>query len=263
MLSEQRRPRSPVWTRSILWLMLVLLYGPLAVMVLGAFRFQGAWGFGHFVQAISDPYWMEALGRSAAVAVGTGLLSTILGMGAALSLEKRRSFTLGTRSLLIFITLAMVMPELVFALTLLSWFAWLGQSLSLLTVIAAHVTFSVSFSFLIFQGQLAQMDDSLLEAAQDLGASPWQAFWKVKLPLLIPSVFSSFLVCFILSFDDFLISYYVNGVGSDTLPIKLYSSMKTGMTPQLNALATLMSLISAGVLILIARFNLRQNKPGK
>ena len=102
------------------------------------------------------------------------------------------------------------------------------------------------------------MDLSLIEAAQDLGASPFQAFWKVKLPLLGPTILSSFLVCFILSFDDFLISYFVNGVGSDTLPIKLYSAMKTGISPQLNALATIMALISGGLLIAITRSNLRQ-----
>lgn len=257
MSGDARRPKAPSWARSVLYGVLVLLYIPLLVMALGAFRVEEGWGLSHFAEALSDPFWIEALARSAFVAVGTGVIATLLGLGVALFLDRRSKLSAPEKGLSSLITLAMVMPELVFALTLLSWFAWLGQSLSLLTVLAAHVTFSISFSFLIFRGRLAQMDLSLIEAAQDLGASPFQAFWKVKLPMLMPTLVSSFLVCFILSFDDFLISYFVNGVGSDTLPIKLYSAMKTGMSPQLNALATVMALISGGLLILVTRSNLR------
>lgn len=258
MNSTNKRPVAPIWARATLITVLVLLYIPILVMVTGAFRVPEGWGFHNFQSALTDPFWMEALARSAWVAVGTGIIATILGMGIALTLDGKRGFSWFTGPLSGLVTLAMVMPELVFALTLLSWFAWLGQGLSLFTVLAAHITFSVSFSYLIFRGRLAQMDLSLIEAAQDLGASPWQAFWKVKLPLLAPTILSSFLVCFILSFDDFLISYFVNGVGSDTLPIKLYSAMKTGISPQLNALATIMALISGGLLIALTRSNLRQ-----
>lgn len=258
MADEIRRPKAPAWAQSVLYGVLVLLYIPLLVMALGSFRVEEGWGFKHFVDALSDPFWMEALARSSIVALGTGVIATLLGLGVALFLDGRLRLTGPEKGLSALITLAMVMPELVFALTLLSWFAWLGQSLSLFTVLASHVTFSISFSYLIFRGRLAQMDLSLIEAAQDLGAGPLQAFWKVKLPQLFPTIVSSFLVCFILSFDDFLISYFVNGVGSDTLPIKLYSAMKTGMSPQLNALATIMALISGGLLILVTRSNLRQ-----
>lgn len=258
MSDSIRRPLAPWWARTTLAVILALLYIPLLVMVNGAFKVEETWGLTHFAAALSDPFWMEALARSALVAVGTGIIATFLGLGVALSLDRRSSLTVSDHSLTSMVTLAMVMPELVFALTLLSWFAWLGFGLSLLTVLAAHVTFSVSFSYLIFRGRLAQMDLSLIEAAQDLGASPFQAFWKVKLPLLFPTILSSFLVCFILSFDDFLISYFVNGVGSDTLPIKLYSAMKTGISPQLNALATIMALISGVLLIFVTRSNLRQ-----
>ncbi len=232
-------------------------------MAIGAFQVEESWGLLHFKTALSDPYWTEALARSGLVAVGTGLIATVIGLGVALFLDRQKPPSFPGKSLaaivmLAMVTLAMVMPELVFALTLLSWFAWLGQGLSLWTVLLAHVTFSVSFSYLIFRGRLAQMDLSLIEAAQDLGASPLQAFYKVKFPLLAPTIVSSFLVCFILSFDDFLISYFVNGVGSDTLPIKLYSAMKTGMSPQLNALATIMAFISGALLIALTRSNLRQ-----
>ena len=258
MSSTNRRPKAPVWARATLIAVLILLYIPILVMVTGAFRVGEGWGLENFQSALTDPFWMEALARSALVAVGTGVIATLIGMGIALTLDRKQGFGWASSPLQGLVTLAMVMPELVFALTLLSWFAWLGQGLSLFTVLIAHVTFSVSFSYLIFRGRLAQMDLSLIEAAQDLGASPFQAFWKVKLPLLGPTILSSFLVCFILSFDDFLISYFVNGVGSDTLPIKLYSAMKTGISPQLNALATIMALISGGLLIAITRSNLRQ-----
>ena len=174
MVDSVRRPSAPIWARVALVTVLILLYIPLLVMGVGAFKVEDSWGLSHFATALTDPFWMEALGRSAFVAVGSGVLSTILGLGVALSLDQRMKINFEGKSLISMVTLAMVMPELVFALTLLSWFAWLGMGLSLLTVLAAHVTFSVSFSYLIFRGRLAQMDISLIEAAQDLGASSFQ-----------------------------------------------------------------------------------------
>lgn len=246
MKVEAHRPAAPSWAKAILWILALLLYIPLVVMVIGAFSTADGWGLDHFNEIFHSQYWIEALYRSLMIAAGSSFFSALLGTGAALALEKA-----GAKMLSTLLTLAMVVPELVFALVLLTWFAWLTIPLSLFTVVIAHITFSVSFSFLIVQGRLQKMDHSLIEAAADLGASSWQALVKVKLPLLFPSIVASFFVAFLLSFDDFLISFYVNGVGSDTLPIKLYASMKTGMTPQLNALATLLALVSGVGLTLV------------
>ena len=148
---------------------------------------------------------------------------------------------------------SLVLPEIVFALALLSWFFLLSIPLGLTTVILAHVTFSISYVILTVGSRLAGFDPSLDDAARDLGASEVQILWKVTLPLLGPSMVASFLLSFLLSFDDFLITFFVNGVGSDTLPVKLYSYMKMGITPKLNALATLMWFLTA--VILLVSFN--------
>jgi spermidine/putrescine transport system permease protein len=247
------RPQAPALCHWILFLVGAALYLPILVMALGAFQVQDSmgvihWGFDHYIGLFSNENLIGALGRSFWTAAITGLISAALGLGAALALEAKKTLMLS-----MLLTLAMVMPELVFALTLLSWFAWLGVGLSLTTVVIAHVTFSVSFSFLIYQARLNQIDPKLMEAALDLGASPLRALLKVKIPLLGPAMLGAFLVSFILSFDDFLISYFVNGVGADTLPIKLYTSMKTGVSQQQTALASLMALFSGGVLVVLTR----------
>lgn len=189
---------------------------------------------------------MSALGRSALVAVCASALSTLLGLGAAVA-----SFSRLRPWLEIFSVVALVLPELVFALALLSWFVTLQFQLSLVTVVISHVTFSLSFSYFLILSRFRQIDVSLIEAAEDLGARPWQAFTRVLLPLLLPSMGVSFVLCFLLSFDDFLISFFVSGVGADTLPIKLYSAMKVGLSPELHALATLMSLVSGVALCFV------------
>ncbi|MBX3018605.1 MAG: ABC transporter permease [Bdellovibrionaceae bacterium] len=238
------RPAAPRACFALLILTLILLNFPLVNMAVGAFRGPDGWDFAAFVGVLENPYWMDALVRSVWLGLASAVGSTLLGLLAALALANRRPGVLGAM-----MAAAMVMPEIVFALTLLLWFSALGLRLGLNTLILAHITFSVSFAFWILRSRLERLDPALFEAAADLGAGGWQTFRRVTLPLLLPSLGASCMLCFLLSFDDFLISFFVNGVGSDTLPIKLYSSMKTGMTNETNALAFLMSLIS-GLLVL-------------
>jgi spermidine/putrescine transport system permease protein len=110
--------------------------------------------------------------------------------------------------------------------------------------VSAHITFSTSYVLLTVKTRLDGFDDSLLEAARDLGATPFQIFWKVTLPLIFPGILAGSLMAFTLSFDDFLITYFTAGAGSETLPIKIYSMIKFGITPEINALSTLMLLIT-------------------
>lgn len=242
------RPRAPRACFAILLVTLLLLNFPLVNMAIGAFRGEDGWNFTAFLGVLENPYWMEALGRSVALGVASALGSTVLGLFAALALANRKPGVLGTM-----MAAAMVMPEIVFALTLLLWFSAIGLRLGLETLIVAHITFSVSFAFWILRSRLERLDPALFEAAADLGAGSWQTFRRVTLPLLKPSVGASVMLCFLLSFDDFLISFFVNGVGTDTLPIKLYSSMKTGMTNETNALAFLMAVISSLLVLWLSR----------
>jgi spermidine/putrescine transport system permease protein len=124
-------------------------------------------------------------------------------------------------------------------------FVTLHVKLSLLTVFLAHTTFTTSYVTLILRTRLATLDNSIIEAARDLGASSWQIFWKVLLPFLTPAIIGGALFAFTLSLDDFVITYFVVGPGATTLPVYVYSMIKFGAPPLINALSTLMLLFTA------------------
>lgn len=250
-MSERRRPPAPWLAQWVLGLVIVFLYGPLAILFKGAFRDNGVWTLRWFAEVFSDETLWEALLNSLFVAVSSSFLATVLGTGAAIALHRggfRGKWALEGLSFV-----SLLLPEIVFALALLSWFFLLRWPLGLTTVIFAHVTFSLSFVILTVRGRLATLDPALEDAARDLGAGEWRLLWTVVLPMLKPSLMAGFLLSFLLSFDDFLITFFVNGAGSDTLPIKLYTSMKIGLTPKLNALASLMWAGSAVILIFAFR----------
>lgn len=252
---ERLRPKPPWVCVAILVAVLFLLYLPMLYLVGGSFIDQTtgtlALTFRWYQEVFADQSLLEALARSLVLAVVSSLISTSLGTMASLALF-RHGFK-GRRLLEGLSMLSLVMPELVFALSLLSWFFILKFELSLLTVVIAHVTFTISFVILTIKARLASMDESLNDAARDLGASEWVILFKVTLPLLRPALLTSFLLCFLLSFDDFLITFFASGVGSDTLPIKLYTSMKMGHSPKLNALSSLMIFISITLILLVVR----------
>ena len=134
--------------------------------------------------------------------------------------------------------MATVMPEIVVGVSLLVFFVAVGFQLGITTIVIAHVAFTISFVTIVVRARLAGMDRSVEEAAQDLGASPMQTFFRVTLPLILPGVMAGGLLAFTLSFDDFVITYFISGVGSSTLPLKIYSMIKFGVSPVINALST-------------------------
>ena len=147
---------------------------------------------------------------------------------------------------------ATVMPEIVVGVSLLVFFVAtlipLGIELGIVTIVIAHVAFTISFVTIVVRARLAGMDESLEEAAQDLGANPVTTFMRVTLPLILPGVMAGGLLAFTLSFDDFVITFFVSGVGSSTLPLKIYSMIKFGVSPVINALSTVV-LVATMVLI--------------
>jgi spermidine/putrescine transport system permease protein len=253
---EKQRPKAPLFAFVILITVLVLLYFPLFYMMIGSVIEKAADGAAMlslrwYREVFADSVMQEALGRSLFIAVGNACISTVLGALASIALLRsnfRFRQSLETLSLI-----SLVMPELVFALSLLSWFFIVRLDLSLVTVMIAHVSFTLSFVIFTVSSRLATLDHSLDEAARDLGASDWVILRKVTLPLLKPALGTAFILCFLMSFDDFLITFFTSGVGSDTLPIKLYASMKLGHTPKLNALSTLMILFSVTLIIFVVR----------
>ena len=145
------------------------------------------------------------------------------------------------------------MPEIVLGLALLVWFVLLRVTLGVFSIILAHITFSMSYVIITVKARLHGFDESLEEAAWDLGATGWQTFWRVTLPLIWPGILSGALMAFTLSFDDFLITFFTAGVGSDTLPLKIYSMVKFGISPEINALSTIMLGVTLMMVVLFFR----------
>jgi spermidine/putrescine transport system permease protein len=155
------------------------------------------------------------------------------------------------------------MPEILLGVSLLVFFlnsakpllAQIGISfdLGVLTVIIAHITFCIGFVAIIVRARLADMDEAIFEAARDLGATPWQTFRLVTLPLIMPAVIAGALMAFTLSIDDFVITFFTAGVGVKTMPITIYTMIKTAVTPEVNAVSTLLMVLTLGLIVLASR----------
>lgn len=247
----QVRFKAPTFCYVVLILVISVLYFPLVHMIWGSVFVEGKLSLVWYQQIIADNVLIDALKRSFLIAIGNGFVSVVLGSLIAIALA-RTNFRY-KRQLHLFALISLGIPELVFALSLLSWFFILKWQLSLLTVLVAHTTFSLSFVAFTVHSQLVQIEKNLEEAAQDLGASTMQVLWFVILPILKPALLAGFFLGFLLSFDDFLITFFTSGVGVDTLPVKLYSAMRLGSSPKLNAMAALMILISAVALYVLSR----------
>ena len=138
-----------------------------------------------------------------------------------------------------------MLPDILMGISLLLFFISIGLKQGLFTVFLAHTTFCVSYVAMAVLGRLEDFDNNLLEAARDLGANPWQTFWKVQFPLLLPGIVAGGLLSFTLSIDDFVITFFVSGTGSDTLPVKIYGMIKRSPNlPEINALSTLMMCVT-------------------
>lgn len=254
MSDERIRPRAPRSMRAVLPFVLACLYLPLVVMVIGSFK---GWTLQWYAELFADPELFEALMRSLLVAFSASALSTVFACFAALALEK---FVFrGRWPMRIMSTISLMLPELVLSLSLLSWFSVLHWELTLATVVIAHITLVMPFAILVIAARLQSMDSSIEDAARDLGAGEWQVLSRVTLPLLKPAIISAFTLAFLLSFDDFLVTYYTNGAGNDTLPVKLYSLMKSGLSPKILALSSLMLLFSIGLVTLLIKYRPDEN----
>jgi spermidine/putrescine transport system permease protein len=185
---------------------------------------------------------MRAFRNSLVVAGTATLVATILATLAALGMARGRFR--GQNALSALIGLPLVVPEIVTAVATLLFFVLLGFRLGLLTVILAHTVFCIPFAYLPIRARLEGMDPLLEEAAADLYAGPWATFRRVTLPLLWPGILSGAMLAFIISLDDFVITYFVAGAGSTTLPIYIFGMIRIGITPEVNAVSALMLIVS-------------------
>lgn len=228
------------------------LYLPLLIMLVESFLDHGSagssrWTLRWYRRAISDGMVLDALRNSIWVGVWTTVISSLIGTAAAFALQRSR-FP-GRRALGVITYVPLVMPEIVMGLSLLVWFVAIGLRLGLACIILAHVSFSLSYVIVTVKARLEDFDGALEEAARDLGASSWRAFTHVTFPLIWPAILSGGLIAFTLSFDDFLITFFTAGVGSDTLPLVIYAMIKFGVSPEIHALSCLMILAT---LVLVA-----------
>jgi spermidine/putrescine transport system permease protein len=177
--------------------------------------------------------------------------ATALGTMAALA--ARDSFK-GKRLYATLVALPVMVPDIVLAIAMLALFDLLGIRLSLVTAVIAHTTFNLSYVAIVVSARLQGLDRTLELAAQDLGATPVRAFWKVTLPAIRPGVASGAVLAFTLSFDDFVITYFTTGPGSGTLPMRIYSMVRRGVTPEINALSTV--ILAASLVLIVAALKL-------
>ena len=250
----------------MLVLVLTFLYLPIAVLATNSFnlsRFGGTWEgftFKWYGQLINDSQVWSAFGNSLCIAAGATLASCLFGTTAALSLHKWNSKLQNVHYGLIYTPL--VIPEILMGISLLLTFTAIGMNCGLHTILLAHTTFCVSYVTMTVLARLQDFDDSLIEAARDLGANAWISFLRVQFPLLLPGIISGGLLAFTLSIDDFVITFFVAGPGSSTLPLKVYSMIKhSPKLPVINCLSTVMLLLTFMLVLTSRAFqNIKQPK---
>lgn len=245
-------------------LVYVFLYAPIVVLILFSFsasRYSSIWG-GFSTQ------WYEKLFRNAEIqsallttltlAAASTVASTLLGTLAALGLARlgrRLGQWLGT-----FFYFPVILPDIVMAIALLMFFrTFFPGALGLPAMIAGHIAFNLCYVAVVVGASLKNFDHRLEEAALDLGASPWRAFFRIQLPLIWPGILGGALLATALSLDEFVIAFFVSAPGDTTLPIHIYSMLKKGVTPEINALASLM--LSASILLACLSLLLQKRKP--
>ena len=268
-----RRPRS--LSERLLsanaWLIFVFLYAPIFVLVIFSFNsghFVSQWeGFSlsWYVTLFQNEAIGLALRNSLIVATISTIISTVLATLVAVGME-RFNFP-GKTAMDSVLYLPIIIPDIAMAVMLLLFFVQAGQALGLVgfrfslglgTVILSHIAFNVAFVTVTIRARLADFDRSLEEAARDLYANEWATFRHVTLPLIMPGILAGALLAFTMSLDDFVVTFFTSGPGSTTLPLRIYSMVKTGITPEINALSTLM--LAASMLLVFASLILQRKQ---
>ena len=245
-------------------LMITLLtYLPILVVAVYSFnesKLTSTWGgfsLKWYRDLFADEGMFEALLNSLVLALTSSVLAAILATAAALGIKNAP--LPGKRLLEQASLLPLIIPEIVLGMVFLSFFSLLGLPFGMLTLILAHTAFCVPYIYTQVRARLTVMDHAVVEAARDLGASGWTAFFTVALPMLAPAILSGMFLSFAMSFDDVIISIFCTGVSVNTLPIRVYTQLKTGVTPEINALCTLM--LAVTILCYIAAALLKRKKP--
>lgn len=235
--------------------LLLLMYIPIVIVVVYSFnssKIDARWsGFtlDWYIKLFKNRSLMEALKNSFIVAILSCAVSAVIGTIGAVGMARVNFKTKGMIESIA--TLPIMIPEIILGMVFLAFFSFIKLPFGMLTLILAHTAFCIPYIFIIVKGRLVGIDKSIGEAARDLGASEIRMFFDITLPLILPAVLSGTLLAFAMSLDDVVISFFVTGAKTNTLPIKIYSQIKMGVTPEINALCTLM-LIFTFILIFVS-----------
>ena len=236
---------------SKLFVILVLLFNYLPIIVVVVYSFNASkysnWaGFSLqlYEKLFRNSQILRSLNNSLILAFSSCGLSILIGTAGAVGMARSRFRTQGLLENVSMIP--MMMPEIILGMAYLAFFSIIRIPFGMLTLIIAHTTFCIPYIFINVQSRLVGLDPAYVEAARDLGASPTRAFYDVTLPLITPAILSGALLSFAMSMDDVVISFFVTGTTSNTLPLQVYSMLKMGVTPEVNALCTLMLLVVFG-----------------
>jgi putrescine transport system permease protein len=230
---------------------LAFLYLPIVILIIYSFNASrlvtvwGGWSLRWYIEFFNDQAMIDAAWMSVRVAVTSASLATLLGTLAAVALSRGTNFS-GRTLFSGMLYAPLVMPEVITGLSLLLLFVALGAGRGFWTVTIAHTTLSMCFVAIVVQARLG----SLEEAAMDLGCNPARAFLSVTLPLILPSIAAGWMLAFTLSLDDLVIASFTTGPGSATLPIRIYSEVRLGVKPEINAISTLVIALVSAVIIL-------------
>ena len=243
-------------------LVYLFLYAPIVILVIYSFNssryaiwegFSWKW----YEILLRDQLILRSLKNTLIVALAATLASTVVGTIAALGMQRFEFRGKGVLDSLFY--LPVIIPEIVMAASLVIFFGFIQFKLGLTTVILAHIAFCISYVIIVVRARLEGFDRTLEEASMDLGANEFQTFFRVTLPVIAPGIISGALLAFTISIDDYIITSFVAGVGSTTLPLQIYSMVKTKVTPEINAISTLL-LVPTILLIVISDRLQREEK---
>jgi putrescine transport system permease protein len=263
--------RAPGFAMTVLAFGYAFLYVPIVLLILYSFNdsrlvtIWGGWSVRWYGSLMQNQQLLSAAWLSLRIAAITATVSVVLGTLAGMALARFGRF----RGRALFgglITAPLVMPEVITGLSLLLLFVTLEQltgwpaGRGMTTITIAHITFTMAFVAVIVQSRMASLDESIEEAAMDLGARPVKVFLVITLPIIAPAILAGWLLAFTLSLDDLVIASFVSGPGSSTLPMVIFSSVRLGVTPEINALATLIVLVVTTGIILAGVLSARRER---
>ncbi|MEL0169381.1 MAG: ABC transporter permease subunit [Pseudomonadaceae bacterium] len=253
--------KRPTFSTLMLWLGLAFIYLPMIILVIYSFNASrlvtvwGGWSVHWYVGLLDNTQLMNAVKRSLQIAFFTACAAVCLGTLAAFVMTRIKRFK-GRTLFSGLVTAPLVMPEVITGLSLLLLFVAMAQMVGwpaergMVTIWIAHVTFCTAYVAVVVSGRLSELDQSIEEAAMDLGARPWKTFLLITVPMIAPSIAAGWLLSFTLSLDDLVLASFVSGPGSTTLPMEVFSAVRLGVKPEINAVASLI-LLAVSIFTLI------------